>query len=225
MEADQIPLLPMEQLKKDIMSMNDPDVKSLMARINAARRQHGYLPLHQREIRKKKGYFHCSCKHDKCSSTILVYQESGRAHSKKVWTVSSIGSILCEPREPFGVALENTVIPNEIKDELVDLYDSGTTASDAFETSKTRAQSMNLPLTWEKSDVKNFFDRLKMDDPEAFVRTCDALAKHGHFVKLDVKKTPGGKFIVNRFFIVFSWMLIIYEYFGKFVGTLDSTYG
>ena len=118
------------------MGKRDSDIKALIASVNTARRQHGYHHLHKNRERDSKADFYCSCNHKGCSTTVFEYREDGRAHSKKVWTVSSIGSILCEPREPFGVAL-NTVIPHEIKDVLVDLYDSGTAASDAFETSKT----------------------------------------------------------------------------------------
>jgi hypothetical protein len=129
----------------------------------------------------------CGCREKGCFLVTfarppgLKKKEKGRKGVRE-WSIKSMGSHVCEPHEPRSVAIANSWIPIPVKALLVSLYDQNVSVGEAH-LQAIEFASKNFPTTWEKSDVKNFFDTIQRHfHNEDIVLQLEALSKAGHFV-------------------------------------------
>jgi hypothetical protein len=222
--ADQ--LAELERLK----DLRSNDLQTLVDAVNVHVKKTGYPNLHKNKERDTAAYYMCGCREKGC---FLVTFGRPAAPGKKdkarkvarEWTIKSIGEHVCEPHEPRGIAIANTWIPISVKTLLLSLFDQNIGAAGAHRQAIEFAYNEGLPTTWEKSDVKNFFDTIRrLFHSEDVVNQLEALSKGGHFVALDFKQLSDGRKVLNRAFIATKSMQNLFQLFGSF-GSLDTTYG
>ena len=210
-----------------LKALVNSDLQVLVDAFNLHLKKSGYPNLHQKEIREAAAYYMCACRQGSCfllTFTRPAPSKKGRKEARE-WRVKSIGDHLCEPREPRGVAMANTWIPISVKTLLVSLFDQNIGAADAHRQAVQFAAEEELPTTWEKSDVENFFDTIRrLFCSEDIIVQLDALSKAGHFVAVDRKQLPDGRKVLNLAFVAFKSMRNLFRLFGSF-GSIDTTYG
>ncbi len=213
---------------EELLTMSDPDLQSLVGAVNKFNKERGYRALNVRKERDNKAYYICGCRANGCGLVTFSRTAASKKGGRKVarvWTVKSVGPHLCEPVEPFGVALANTWIPEAAKRCLVGLYEQGIGPAAAYDQVVHFAGKSDMPLTWEKSDVKNFYDTLeRLFGDERIVDLLDSILKAGHFVAVDLKQLPDGKCMLNRVFVATVHQQQLFRLFGS-VSSLDATYG
>ena len=132
---------------------------------------------------------------------------------------------MCEPVEPFATALANTYLPDQVKESLVGLYEQGIGPAAAYEQVVHLAGQVVMPLTWEKSDVKNVYDNLeRIYGDDRIVELLQSIRSAGHFVAVDLKQLPNGKRFLNRVLVSTLQQQHLFRLFGA-VASLDATYG
>lgn len=224
-----VPLPPVEEMRASVEALLKSNFEHWHTECNSILRMNGYPALHVNEKRDKSAYLHCPCDGSKkCFKVTLERVEAKGAKKGQFWRAKKIGdrSTTCQPVEPSAAAQAALFIPPRVKLELIRCYDAGINVNDAFERSKVGvAGDEEVPLTWNKDSVKNFFDRLARFKNEEIVSVLDALGKQGHHVQIDVTERPGGARILNRFFVASVTQQELFRLFGKYVCTLDSTYG
>jgi hypothetical protein len=210
-----------------LKALRDTKLQVLVDAFNVYLKKRGFPLIHKKDERDASAYFRCSCRGDGCFKVTFALSaapKSGRKVARE-WFVKSIGEHACEPREPRGVAIANTWIPESIKELLMSLFNQGIGAAAAFTQSVHRGDEIGLPTTWEKSDVENFFDTVRRlfcsDDIIAHLKELTAA---GHFVAVDRKTLPDGRSILNLAFVAFKSMQLLFHLFGSFA-SIDATYG
>ena len=160
--ADLSPLQAKTRDLEQLMLEKKSELGDVIGVVNAFLKKYGFPSLHQKEIRDTKAYYFCGCRTQGCFNVTFDCSapKSGRKDGRK-WHVKSIGDHKCDPREPRGVAISNTWIPVEVKEQLVSLFDQNIGAADAHRQSVVFAEEEKFPTTWEKSDMENFFDTMR----------------------------------------------------------------
>ena len=196
------------------------DANSIFAR-------YGHKKMYLNRATDEKAYYYCSCKDKSCFKITLERGEWRGKKKGKSWKATSIGARKdgCLPVEPSGAALAGLFIPEEIKLQLIQSFDADLNVADAYALSTTVARDLGLPLTWDQTSVKNFFDRLTRAKDDELLAVLCALGEQDHCVFLDVKTLPTGGKRLERFFFASSTMQALFNLFGKDICTLDSTYG
>ena len=208
-------------LAVEVAAVTACNLQEAVAFVDTACVKAGYPKLHQKEKRTARAYYHCAC-HSNCFKVVFSSSMKGAV---AVWSVFSVGARCetCEPVVPFAGALANSYIPQPVKSYLVTLFDSGIGPSTAHEIAVTHAFSSQIPLTWEGSDVKNFFGTLRNLQDEEIINLLKQLPQHGHSVRYQLVDRAG-KRTINRFIVVFVSMHAAYKAWGSLM-TLDATYG
>jgi hypothetical protein len=211
-----------------LLAVRDTDLGTLVHAVNSYNKKMGYRALHVRDERESKAYYCCGCRAPGCFNITFTRDAASKRGGRKearTWTVKSIGQHVCEPVEPFAVALANTFMPDKVKQSLVGLYEQGVGPADAYEQVVHLAGQVEMPLTWEKSDVKNFFDNLeRLYGDDRIVYLLEDIRLAGHFVAVDLKELPNKKRVLNRVFVSTRQQQTLFRLFGT-VSSLDATYG
>ncbi len=191
--ADLSPLQAAARELQALMLQTTNELGELVGLVNAHLKKGGYPSLHQKEIRDTKAYYWCGCREKGCFNVTFDFSapKGGRKGGRK-WRIKSISDHKCDPRELRGVAIANTWIPLDVKEQLVSLFDQNIGAADAYQQSVVFAAENEFPTTWEKSDVENFFDVMRrLFCREDVIEQLTALSDAGHFVAVDVRTRAG----------------------------------
>ncbi len=213
--------------RERLMGLKGSSVEAVLKEFNSWLKQNGHLNLHCKEERDSTAYLRCSCRRPQCYLVSLSRPSAPKKGRKEAreWSVNSIGEHIsdCVPKEPLAVAFANTYIPDDVKQMLIGLWDQDVESGRAHDLAINFAVERLLPTTWEKSDVKNLFDRLrKCYSDDEFIALLESLSNAGHFVAVDLK-TVGGKKTLNMALISFKWMLAVFNLFSTFA-SVDTTY-
>lgn len=226
---DDVPVPPELEMRSRLTSILASSQEAWKREANFILAHYGYKKLYLNRGAADKAYYYCSCdKAEKTCFKVKLERAEWKGKKKgKFWKSTSFGERkdACLPVEPSGAALSEMFIPEEIKLQLIQAFDSGLNVKSAFDMSTTVGRDLNLPLTWDQPSVKNFFDRLTRAKDDELLAVLSALGEQGHCVILDVKTLPDGGRVLNRFFFASVTMQALFNIFGKDICTLDSTYG
>ncbi len=213
-----------QEAKRESLLAVSGAMEVILEVINKFNRESGYPPLHQDRVREHAAYFLCGCRLKDCVRVILHRAKADKKRSK-AWSIKSMTEgHACEPLEPMGIAVTNTFIPAVVKLELLRLFDANAGASQAHQLAITFASQHDLPTTWRRDDVKNFFRALRDRGGAELMIILDDLTTAGHYVAIDWSSDALGKRVLNRFLIVTRAMAALFQLYSACC-LLDSTYG
>jgi hypothetical protein len=196
--------------------------EELVAAIDTYLRRQGFLNLHLDKVRAKSASFKCSCRRKGCFPVSLTLTD---ALPTPLWSIKTMNlKPKCDPQSAIAVATCSTFIPDMVKLQLLLLFDAGLAVTDAHNAAITKAVELSIPTTWQRSDVKNFFDSLIRRKDEVLLGVLDALSKAGHKVALDWQENAVGARVLNRFLVTTETMMEAFQRWGHLC-ILDATYG